>query len=187
MKEFTKGSRVQKVWDKYRAEGAEAAFVFGLTLDLKHGTLREWMRMYAKLLGQTAPSYKAPPVPTSEKAPRKSKPKFEMPSKVEGIKHGPRASANDRVYSCGDPRITGTVLKAGPESSLVKWDNGNVIDTPNGNLHKTNDEYERLNSTGKWKNYDKSYKGGSGEETKEVPPQVAQVKRKQVKSKTKRK
>jgi hypothetical protein len=122
---YKPGSRVQKVWEKFETDGPEAAVTFGLTLDLKPGTLREWMRMFAKLLGQPVPTVKiaskaAAPLPTYKAAPTGNL----VPRKLaKGEAYVP--AKNDRVrlaYDDDDTWGPGTIVAAGPQTSSWRAD-----------------------------------------------------------------
>ena len=53
---YKPGSRVQDVWEKYKAEGAESAFNHGISLSLAAGTLRSWIAAWAKGIGGDVPA-----------------------------------------------------------------------------------------------------------------------------------
>lgn len=100
---FKPGSRVQKVWEKFLDEGSQAAFDYGLTLDLKPNTLRSWMKGIFN--GKDPLRAEARPVNT------------------EGNTLGKR-----RCHASYWPERLGVLLEQGPQSSVVRWDNGMTSD-----------------------------------------------------------
>ena len=104
---YKPGSRVQLVWEVYESKGAEAAYNHGLTMDLKATTLKSWVRMWAKELGQDAPSIKTAIIPVNSEV---------------------AISRHKRVYAKYWPERLGVLLSAGPEVSHIRWDDGSTAD-----------------------------------------------------------
>jgi len=121
---------VAQVWAKFQSDGAEAAFAFGLTLDLKVGTLKEWMRFMAKDMGQEVPAtIRKAKAPAGSTAAKEGKPaKLPKLSKAERAAYIPAANGKRRIFAAYYPERFGTLVHEGPETSQIRWDNGETAD-----------------------------------------------------------
>lgn len=100
MNEPKAGSRKAKVKVALKESGADAAVELGTSLGLKLGTIKSWLNAWAKESGE---------------APAKIKTKHTASGYVSPKKN--------RVRELGFPRTRhGTVVAAGPEASMVQWD-----------------------------------------------------------------
>lgn len=113
---YKPGSRVQRVWEVYEKDGAEAATKFGATLALAPTTLKSWCRMWAK--GQTRTSEASGG--GAKREPREVlTPEQKLEKKNQLIAFGRR-----RVHCTWWPERHGTLIKEGPEVSEIRWDEG---------------------------------------------------------------
>src|SRR5215469_14428892 len=108
---FKAGSAISKVYETLKEKGGEVAFKLGVSLGKKEGTVRNWIRVFAKELGEG--------LSAEVKAKVAAPPKEKRPINTEGNTIG-----KTRVFLSYWPELTGVVITAGPQQSVVRWDNG---------------------------------------------------------------